>query len=325
MRSSAEQTQLLAFLIELIGATRVLEIGCFTGYGALGHGAGAATRRPSGHARRQRPLAGDRAAPLGERRRRRPDRAAGGPGARRARRLCATKARLFDLAYVDADKKLYDDYYERALALVRPGGVVALDNVLWGGAVADPADDDRQTLVLRALNAKIRADERVSAVLLPVGDGLTAGAPALTRAQLLALRSSWTSCARRADIDRTRDQRLADDEAGRAVDAQALGQRVVGVEPLLDPGGFHLGGHGARVVAVAPRPALSTAVQAEVLGLHQGHVEVVVLAVVELGRRQCRLGRRDRIGPSTGSSLNTKRSWSSVETRSCRLPAMLRQ
>ena len=80
---------------------------------------------------------------------------------------------MFDLAYVDADKKLYDDYYERALALVRPGGVVALDNVLWGGAVADPADDDRQTLILRALNAKIRGDERVSSLLLPVGDGLT--------------------------------------------------------------------------------------------------------------------------------------------------------
>ena len=82
------------------------------------------------------------------------------------------EAATFDLAYVDADKKLYDEYYERALRLVRPGGVVALDNVLWHGAVADPEDQDRQTLALRALNDKIRADPRVSSVLLPIGDGV---------------------------------------------------------------------------------------------------------------------------------------------------------
>ena len=84
----------------------------------------------------------------------------------------ADEGAAFDLAYIDADKKLYDDYYERALMLVRPGGVVALDNVLWHGAVADPADTDRQTLALRALNEKIRADSRVFSVLLPVGDGV---------------------------------------------------------------------------------------------------------------------------------------------------------
>ena len=84
----------------------------------------------------------------------------------------AAEGAAFDLAYVDADKKLYDTYYERALALVRPGGVIALDNILWGGAVADPDDDERQTEILRALTTKIRDDPRVSPVLLPVGDGV---------------------------------------------------------------------------------------------------------------------------------------------------------
>ena len=79
----------------------------------------------------------------------------------------------FDLAYVDADKKSYDLYYERALQLVRPGGIVAIDNVLWHGAVADPDDGSRQAVAMRALNRKIRADERVSSLLLPIGDGLT--------------------------------------------------------------------------------------------------------------------------------------------------------
>ena len=76
------------------------------------------------------------------------------------------------IAYVDADKKSYDDYYERALRLVRPGGLIALDNVLWHGAVADPSDNSRQTQTLRALNAKIREDERVSMSLVPIGDGV---------------------------------------------------------------------------------------------------------------------------------------------------------
>jgi O-methyltransferase len=87
--------------------------------------------------------------------------------------LDAGEAGRFDLAYVDADKKLYDAYYERALALVRGGGIVALDNVLQRGSVADPTNRDRQTLVIRALNQKIHDDPRVSPVLLPLGDGLT--------------------------------------------------------------------------------------------------------------------------------------------------------
>jgi predicted O-methyltransferase YrrM len=172
MRSSAEQAQLLAFLIELTGASSVLEVGCFTGYGTL---AMALALPPGGRVvtldvNDDWPAIGrchwERAG-VTDRVELRVGLALDWLDGLRA------EGAVFDLAYVDADKKLYDAYYEAALALVRPGGVVALDNVLWGGAVADPDDEDRQTLVLRRLNAKIQADQRVSSLLLPVGDGLT--------------------------------------------------------------------------------------------------------------------------------------------------------
>jgi predicted O-methyltransferase YrrM len=174
MRSSAEQAQLLAFLIELIGAREVLEVGCFTGYGALAM----ALALPPGGRLVTLDVNTD-TAEIGQRHWR-----AAGVAERIELRLglalesldallAAGAAGRFDLAYVDADKKLYDAYYERALALVRRGGVVALDNVLQRGGVADPLNRDRQTLVIRELNRKIHADARVSPVLLPLGDGLT--------------------------------------------------------------------------------------------------------------------------------------------------------
>src|SRR5690606_35328367 len=79
----------------------------------------------------------------------------------------------FDFAFIDADKTNYDAYYERALRLLRPGGLVAIDNVLWGGSVADPSAADADTEALRALNAKLRDDARVTISLVPIGDGLT--------------------------------------------------------------------------------------------------------------------------------------------------------
>ncbi len=172
MRSSAEQAQLLAFLIELTGATRVLEVGCFTGYGTL---AMALALPPGGRVvtldvNEHWPATGrqywERAGVA--------DRVELRVGlALESLERLSDEGAAFDLAYVDADKKHYDTYYERSLALVRTGGIVALDNVLWGGAVADLEDRDRQTLVLRDLNRKIQADPRVSSLLLPVGDGLT--------------------------------------------------------------------------------------------------------------------------------------------------------
>ena len=87
--------------------------------------------------------------------------------------LAQGQAGRFDLAFIDADKENYDAYYERVLRLVRPGGVVMLDNVLWGGDVADPRKSDADTDALRALNAKLHGDERVDLSMLPLADGLT--------------------------------------------------------------------------------------------------------------------------------------------------------
>jgi caffeoyl-CoA O-methyltransferase len=82
-------------------------------------------------------------------------------------------AGAFDFAFVDADKENMDGYYERCLELLRPGGIVAFDNVLWGGRVADPSDRSQSTDAIRALNDKLHADERVFLTLIPIGDGLT--------------------------------------------------------------------------------------------------------------------------------------------------------
>jgi len=78
-----------------------------------------------------------------------------------------------DLAFIDANKDDYDAYYERCLKLVRPDGLVLIDNVLWGGSVADPAEVDRDTQALRALNAKLKDDRRIDLALFAVGDGMT--------------------------------------------------------------------------------------------------------------------------------------------------------
>ena len=79
----------------------------------------------------------------------------------------------FDMAFIDADKANYDNYYERALQLVRPGGLIAIDNVLWSGRVVDESDQDADTQAIRALNEKIAADERVDLAMTPIADGVT--------------------------------------------------------------------------------------------------------------------------------------------------------
>jgi caffeoyl-CoA O-methyltransferase len=79
----------------------------------------------------------------------------------------------FDFAFVDADKDNYAGYYERCLALLRPGGLVGVDNTLWNGAVADPDDQSDETVAIRALNRLVYEDDRVDSCLLPIGDGLT--------------------------------------------------------------------------------------------------------------------------------------------------------
>jgi caffeoyl-CoA O-methyltransferase len=87
--------------------------------------------------------------------------------------LIDAKVPEFDFVFIDADKTNYSNYYERALKLVRTGGLIAIDNVLWGGSVADPADNEADTVAIRALNDKVRADERVTLAMIPLGDGLT--------------------------------------------------------------------------------------------------------------------------------------------------------
>ncbi len=174
MQIAPEQGQFMAMLVDLIGARRVLEIGVFTGYSSTRM---AMALPPDGRlmaldlsveytevARRYWQLAG--VADKIELR-------LGSALASLDRLIDDGASGIFDLAFIDADKGHYNAYYERSLRLLRPGGLLLIDNVLWGGKVADPAVDDADTQAIRALNQKIHADDRVTAVLLPVADGLT--------------------------------------------------------------------------------------------------------------------------------------------------------
>jgi caffeoyl-CoA O-methyltransferase len=174
MQISPEQGQLMALLAELIGAERYLEIGTYTGYSSL---AVALAMPPGGRlvccdknqawtaiARRYWHQAG-----VAERIELR----LGAAGDSLDALIATGHAGDFDFAFIDADKSAYDGYYERCLTLVRRGGLIAIDNVLWSGAVADPDRQDADTAALRALNQKIHGDDRVSLSLLPIGDGLT--------------------------------------------------------------------------------------------------------------------------------------------------------
>jgi len=173
MQIGADQGELLAFLVHLTGVRRALEIGTFTGYSAL---AVAQALPPGGT------LIACDVSDEWTRVARRYWKEAGvadritlrlGPAADTlAELLRSGGAGTFDLAFVDADKTNYDAYYEACLRLVRPGGLILVDNVLWGGKVADSAVRDADTKALRALNAKIRGDRRVESCLLTVGDGV---------------------------------------------------------------------------------------------------------------------------------------------------------
>jgi caffeoyl-CoA O-methyltransferase len=174
MQISPEQGQFMAFLVETIGARRTVEVGTFTGYSAL---CVALALPPDG-----RVIACDVSEEYTAVARRYWSRAgvAGRIDLRLAPALDTLAALLaeggagsIDFAFIDADKREYDAYYEAILELLRPGGLVAIDNVLWGGAVANPAKQDEDTRAIRALNEKLRNDSRVSLTLLPVGDGLT--------------------------------------------------------------------------------------------------------------------------------------------------------
>jgi predicted O-methyltransferase YrrM len=173
MQISPEQGQLMGLLIELTGARRTLEVGVFTGYSSTV----VALALPSNG----RLVACD-VSEEWTNIARRYWREAGveskielhvQPALQTLDALLAAgEAGSFDFAFIDADKAAYDAYYERCLTLVRPGGLVAVDNTLWSGAVADSSDQRESTRAIRALNVKMAADSRVTTSLVPIGDGL---------------------------------------------------------------------------------------------------------------------------------------------------------
>lgn len=172
MAIGPEQGSLMALLASTIGARRYLEIGVFTGYSSLA----LALALPSdGYV-----LACDVSAEYTDVARRYWQ-AAGvatkidlriAPALETLALLRDQKVEPFDLAFIDADKGNVDAYYENALALVRPGGLILIDNVLWDGSVLDASSTDPNTQAFRALNSKVGRDDRVEAALVPICDGL---------------------------------------------------------------------------------------------------------------------------------------------------------
>jgi predicted O-methyltransferase YrrM len=174
MQISPEQGQFMGFLVEVMGASKTLEVGVFTGYSTLSvalalpingkvvacdinvewtkiaqkywHMAGMADKIDL----RLAPALETLDSLLGQ-----------------------GEAGTFDFAFIDADKANYMNYYEKTLQLVRPGGVIAIDNTLWSGKVADPSVLDRDTVMIRELNAALVKDERITLSMLPIGDGLS--------------------------------------------------------------------------------------------------------------------------------------------------------
>jgi len=173
MQISPEQGQFMGLLTRLTGAVKVLEVGVFTGYSSLSvalalpaHGRITAldiSPEWTAIARRYWALAGV-AEKIDLRL---------GPGIESLDALLPAEEGSYDLAFIDADKENYDGYYERILRLLKPGGLLLIDNVLWGGRVADESAQDADTVAIRALNRKIHEDQRVAISLLPIADGLT--------------------------------------------------------------------------------------------------------------------------------------------------------
>ena len=174
MQIGAEQGQLMALLIQLMGAKKTLEIGVFTGYSSLcvalalpADGkiiACDVSEEYTSVARRYWQEAGVadkidlRIAPALQ---------------TLDSLLAEGQAGTFDFAFIDADKGNYEGYYDRSLQLLRPGGLIVVDNVLWSGKVADPEVQDNSTKAIRAFNEKLHQDERITLSLVPIADGLS--------------------------------------------------------------------------------------------------------------------------------------------------------
>jgi predicted O-methyltransferase YrrM len=183
MQIAPEQGQFMEMLVQLMGATKTLEIGVFTGYSSL---CVALALPPNGHI-----VAMDVSEEYTDIARRYWE-AAGvankislqlGPAINSLDKLIADgQAGTFDFAFIDADKENYEAYFERSLQLVRNGGLIVIDNVLWSGRVADPQVQDQSTLAIRSFNDKLRNDPRVTLSVVPIADGLT-----------LALKRRWAT------------------------------------------------------------------------------------------------------------------------------------
>jgi caffeoyl-CoA O-methyltransferase len=174
MQISPEQGQLMGLLAALIGARRAIEIGVFTGYSSIAvalalpdDGLLVACDKSEEHtavARRFWEQAGVahkidfRLAPALE---------------TLDALLADGGAGTFDFAFIDADKEAYDAYYELLLQLLRPGGLITVDNVLWSGRVIDPDNDEADTIAIRRFNEKLCDDDRIDLSMVPIGDGLT--------------------------------------------------------------------------------------------------------------------------------------------------------
>lgn len=174
MQIAPEQGQFMALLVQLMGARRTIEVGVFTGYSALtvaqalpadGQVIGCDVSKEFT----------DIAQPFWQR-----AGVADNIDLRLAPALDTLDGLLadgeqdsFDFAFIDADKTNYQNYYERCLQLIRPGGLIVVDNVLWSGSVVDAANNEADTVAIRAFNQAVHSDQRVELTLLPVADGLT--------------------------------------------------------------------------------------------------------------------------------------------------------
>ncbi|XP_022619385.1 catechol O-methyltransferase domain-containing protein 1-like [Seriola dumerili] len=174
MMVASEQAQLMANLIKLINGTKAIEIGMYTGYNALSmalampeNGCVVACEIDDNYVNIAKPFFKE----------------AGVENKIDVRHeiamktlndlIAAGEAGTYDFVFIDADKSNYDGYYEKSLELIRKGGIIAIDNVLWSGKVVNPASDDVTSQTLDALNKKLHKDQRIELSMLTVGDGLT--------------------------------------------------------------------------------------------------------------------------------------------------------
>ncbi|THU45484.1 hypothetical protein C4D60_Mb02t18410 [Musa balbisiana] len=174
MQVSPDQAQLLAMLVQILGAQRCIEVGIYTGYSSL---AIALVLPESG-----RLVACERDVKCLEIAKKYYERAGvshkvdikHGLAVESLRSLIQNgESCSFDFAFVDAEKRMYSEYFELLLQLVRIGGLIVIDNVLWHGKVADPQVNDSKTISLRNFNRKILEDKRISTSMVPIGDGMT--------------------------------------------------------------------------------------------------------------------------------------------------------